>query len=270
MERLNLGPMCALTSVRHVANEGRRMTMGGKERGTPAYVAEWPSVGMDAPAIRRRFALSASASLSAVPAHSGGRPLEAFAAASWILFLTGEKHSHRSICVKPTGASGGRSMGKSCIIHSRRVALLKRVLLSSAYFGLTNSLTTPCLDSSVSRYRLVANTRQLMLPGKGECPVAGSATSPEEKASVERRRGSSWLYSTLTVTVLLPSLCSSRQMPPTASPGVRGTQTELMSNEWDADTPRTAGRARKMIPFVSWKKTTHLIPWSCHLRTVPD
>jgi len=43
-----------------------------------------------------------------------------------------------------------------------------------------------------------------------------------------------------------------RQMPPTASPGVRGTQTELTANSLVTLTPRTAGSARKMMPLVSW------------------
>mmetsp|Transcript_55931 Transcript_55931/g.137080 ORF Transcript_55931/g.137080 Transcript_55931/m.137080 type:complete len:260 (-) Transcript_55931:644-1423(-) len=208
------------------------------------------------------------ASRSADPAHSGGSPPFALVAASAMLFFTGEKHSHRSICVNPTGASGGRSIGKSCIMHSRRVGLLKVVLVASAYLGFTNSDTMPLVLSRMSAYRLAPKTRQLMLPGKGEHPVAGSATSPPLYCSVERSSGSSWLYSTLTVYTR-PSPCSSLQIAPTASPGVRGTHTELTSKLWVALTPRTAGSARKMIPFVSWKKTTHLTPASAHLRASP-
>mmetsp|Transcript_61974 Transcript_61974/g.145773 ORF Transcript_61974/g.145773 Transcript_61974/m.145773 type:complete len:212 (-) Transcript_61974:585-1220(-) len=111
-------------------------------------------------------------------------------------------------------------------------------------------------------------TRMLMLPGKGELPVAGSLTSPPANSLVVLSSGSSWLYSTLTVTTR-PSECESLQMPPTASPGVRGTHTELMSIFLDAETPSTLGSARKMIPLVSWKKTTHLTPEDDHFSTSP-
>ena len=53
----------------------------------------------------RMRALRVIASLSAVPAHSGGSEPFALAAASTRLFLTGEKHNQRSSWEKPTLAS---------------------------------------------------------------------------------------------------------------------------------------------------------------------
>mmetsp|Transcript_64569 Transcript_64569/g.158945 ORF Transcript_64569/g.158945 Transcript_64569/m.158945 type:complete len:256 (-) Transcript_64569:1076-1843(-) len=183
-------PIRSFTSVTHVPKAGESTHSGANERGTPAYVPFGPSSGIFTPAMRSILVLRYMASRSAVPAHSGGRPLEALAAASTRLFLTGEKHSHLSSWVKPTGASGGRRRGKSCIMHSRRVGFLKVVLDASAYFGLTNSFMTPLVLSSVSAYRFAPNTRMLMFPGKGEQPVFGSATSPPLYFSVERRRES--------------------------------------------------------------------------------
>mmetsp|Transcript_11771 Transcript_11771/g.28521 ORF Transcript_11771/g.28521 Transcript_11771/m.28521 type:complete len:241 (-) Transcript_11771:668-1390(-) len=152
-------------------------------------------------------------------------------------------------------------------MHSRRVGDLKVVLVSSLYFGFTNSFMRPSVDLSTSENDDILNTRMLMLPGKGECPDA-SATSPPAYCSVERRRGSSWLYSTFTVT-WRPSLWVSLQRPPTASPGVRGTHTLFTSMSFRLETPRTEGSARKMIPLVSWKNTTHFTPCACQASAVP-
>ena len=49
-------------------------------------------------------------------------------------------------------ALGGMSHGRSCIMHSSRVGDLKAVRLLSAYFGLTNSGTTPPEASRVATY----------------------------------------------------------------------------------------------------------------------
>ena len=68
-------------------------------------------------------------------------------------------------------------MGKSCIMHSSRVGLLKEERDESAYFGLTNSETEPPVASRTRAYVEAEKTRMLMLPGKGEKPEA-SATSP--------------------------------------------------------------------------------------------
>jgi hypothetical protein len=51
--------------------------------------------------------VSQSEGRGVLPAHSGGRLLAALAAASARLFLTGEKHTQRSSCVKPTCTRGG-------------------------------------------------------------------------------------------------------------------------------------------------------------------
>ena len=53
--------------------------------------------------------------------------------------------------VKPILASEGRPWGKSCIMHSSRVLLLKAVRVSSLYLGFTNSAMTPCVASSAGR-----------------------------------------------------------------------------------------------------------------------
>ena len=57
-------------------------------------------------------------------------------------------------------------------------------------------------------------------------------------------------------------------MPPTASPGVRGTQTELAPKACFFDTPSTAAILRKMRALVSWKKTSHLTPARIVLSSV--
>lgn len=56
---------------------------------------------------------------------------------------------------------------RTCIMHSRRVELLKAVLLESLYLGLTNSLIMPPVRASVSTYDWSLMTSWLMLPGKG-------------------------------------------------------------------------------------------------------
>mmetsp|Transcript_2470 Transcript_2470/g.5196 ORF Transcript_2470/g.5196 Transcript_2470/m.5196 type:complete len:247 (+) Transcript_2470:168-908(+) len=145
----------ALVWARVVAKDGRSVTSGGSFSGTPAHVPSVPTVGTSAPARRRKWQLTWRASRSAVPAHSGGRFFAAFAAASAMLFLTGEKQTQRSSCVKPTLAVAGRSRGKSCIMHSSRVALLKAFTAPagpSAYLGFTNSFTRPPVWSSVAVY----------------------------------------------------------------------------------------------------------------------
>mmetsp|Transcript_42361 Transcript_42361/g.61883 ORF Transcript_42361/g.61883 Transcript_42361/m.61883 type:complete len:234 (-) Transcript_42361:1548-2249(-) len=62
-------------------------------------------------------------------------------------FFAGLKVNHRSNMVNPIFASLPSSfwnnLGISCIIHSSLVGFLKSVLVSSLYFGFTNSTTTP-------------------------------------------------------------------------------------------------------------------------------
>mmetsp|Transcript_6840 Transcript_6840/g.24016 ORF Transcript_6840/g.24016 Transcript_6840/m.24016 type:complete len:230 (+) Transcript_6840:1003-1692(+) len=158
----------SLISSSEVPKEGRSTTRGGNSIGMSAKVPEVPCISTSTPARERRRQFKIIASRSADPAHSGGKPLRAFAAASVKLFFTGEKQSQRSISVKPTFASGGNRSGKSCIMHSNRVGLLKDVLELSAYLGFTNSFTLPPVASSTFLYCAMPNTRQLMLPGKGE------------------------------------------------------------------------------------------------------
>mmetsp|Transcript_5252 Transcript_5252/g.12313 ORF Transcript_5252/g.12313 Transcript_5252/m.12313 type:complete len:253 (+) Transcript_5252:238-996(+) len=188
---LESGEIFSLISSREVPKDGRSTTRGGKSIGMSANVPDVPSISTSTPARERRRQFNIIASRSADPAHSGGNPLRAFVAASVKLFFTGEKQSHRSISVKPTFDSGGRRRGKSCIMHSSRVGLLKEVFELSAYLGLTNSLTLPPVASRTFLYCAMPKTKQLILPGNGEWPVAGSATSPVAKSLVDRRRGSS-------------------------------------------------------------------------------
>jgi hypothetical protein len=65
----------------------------------------------------------------------------------------------------------------------------------------------------------------LVLPGYGDSPPS-AATSP--LPSPARSIGSSWLYSTLSVTTR-PSWWASLQIAPTACFGCRGMQIELKS-----------------------------------------
>mmetsp|Transcript_41527 Transcript_41527/g.101377 ORF Transcript_41527/g.101377 Transcript_41527/m.101377 type:complete len:231 (+) Transcript_41527:198-890(+) len=136
-------PILLLMSEREVPKEGSSITSGEKLSGTPPNDPTVPSSGIDTPDMLKILAFMYIASLSAVPAHSGGSPEEAFAAASESKFLTGEKHSHLSTWVNPTLASGGSNRGKSCIMHSSRAGFLKAVFVSSEYLGLTNSDTLP-------------------------------------------------------------------------------------------------------------------------------
>mmetsp|Transcript_43042 Transcript_43042/g.136021 ORF Transcript_43042/g.136021 Transcript_43042/m.136021 type:complete len:215 (-) Transcript_43042:1314-1958(-) len=137
------GLILSLMSDKEVPKEGRRTTIGLKSSLIPAYVPACPTSGILAPAICSILVLSAMASRSAVPALSGGRPFSDLAAASWMLFLTGEKQIHRSRVVKPTLDSVLSRRGKSCIMHSSLVGLLKACFDASAYLGFTNSFTRP-------------------------------------------------------------------------------------------------------------------------------
>mmetsp|Transcript_42377 Transcript_42377/g.119855 ORF Transcript_42377/g.119855 Transcript_42377/m.119855 type:complete len:297 (+) Transcript_42377:460-1350(+) len=200
-------------------------------------------------------------SASAESAQSGGL----FLTASARLFLTHVKQKLRSSCVNPTLSSGPQSPAKSCISDSRRVADLNLVLESSAHFGFTNSGTMPPVVSKHRTYLGSWKTRTLMLPGYGEKPLS-SATSPP--VGVDLSKGSSMLYSTLMV-VLLPSAPVNLQMPPHASPGMRGTVREFMVKSRRMETPRIAQKLRKGRGLVSWKSSSHLRPSPTHLPATP-
>mmetsp|Transcript_64074 Transcript_64074/g.139375 ORF Transcript_64074/g.139375 Transcript_64074/m.139375 type:complete len:213 (+) Transcript_64074:526-1164(+) len=181
--------------------------------------------------------------------------------ASSRLFFTQVKHMSRSICVKPTFSSAPKRRGKSCIMHSSRVGDLNLLLSASAHFGFTNSGTIPPV---FSRHRAISGSLKistLMFPGYGEKPVA-SATSPP--VGVSFRRASSWLYSTLMVISVPFAASSSLQIPPTASPGSRGTATEFIAKLFFADTPKIAQRPLKGRGFVSWNSSNHSRPSSAH------
>ena len=105
-----------------------------------------------------------------------------------------------------------------------------------------------------------------MFPGNGLKP-SGPATSPSGKPPA-RRRGSSWLYSTLLV-IEVPSARFSRMMPPIARLASRGPVIELATNRFVTLTPIAASSGRKSIAFVSWKKTSHFDPCFCHFAAVP-
>mmetsp|Transcript_3686 Transcript_3686/g.10425 ORF Transcript_3686/g.10425 Transcript_3686/m.10425 type:complete len:225 (-) Transcript_3686:914-1588(-) len=104
-------PFTFFMSSNHVvAKEGARCTCGPRVTGMPRGSALGPySTFM--PARRSISALALYISASPVDALSGGVPAAAFLAASSTLFLTGLKHSHLSICVKPTLDPEGRSLG---------------------------------------------------------------------------------------------------------------------------------------------------------------
>mmetsp|Transcript_13425 Transcript_13425/g.32806 ORF Transcript_13425/g.32806 Transcript_13425/m.32806 type:complete len:205 (+) Transcript_13425:1763-2377(+) len=152
-------------------------------------------------------------------------------------------------------------------MHSRRVDDLNAVLLASLYLGLTNSEMTPPVRASCCTYESSLTTSWLMLPGKGEKPVE-SLESPLG-CVVARSSGSSWLYSTLMVSVL-PSLCLRAAMAPMASLARRGTARLFMSYPWRALTPSAAVSARNTSALVSWKKHTHLSPSLCQRLARPE
>lgn len=70
-------------------------------------------------------------------------------------------------------------------MHSSLVALLKTVLVSSAYLGLMNSAMHPWLYFKTTEYSGRENTKELMLPGKTEKPLISVASFP----TVALRRG---------------------------------------------------------------------------------
>ena len=67
--------------------------------------------------------------------------------------------------VNPTRASDGSVLGKSCIMHSRRVGFLNAVRAASLNLGLTNSAITPPVAVSCLSYADSLMTNWLMLPG---------------------------------------------------------------------------------------------------------
>ena len=107
--------------------------------------------------------------------------------------------------------------------------------------------------------------RIFVFPGKMEFPLASTSSFP----IVAFIKGSSWLYSTLMVKDR-PSLCLRLQIAPTASPGFLGIAKEftskffvLLTLKWynKLITPKRDGRALKHKALVSWKKTTHFLPY---------
>mmetsp|Transcript_33906 Transcript_33906/g.81294 ORF Transcript_33906/g.81294 Transcript_33906/m.81294 type:complete len:203 (-) Transcript_33906:741-1349(-) len=200
-------------------------------------------------------------SVSAESAQSGGF----FFTASAKLFLTHVKLIKRSSWVNPTLSSFVQSLGKSCIMHSRRVGDLNLLFSASAHLGFTNSGTIPPVAAKRSAISGTWNTNTLMFPGKGEKPLASGLSPP---AGVSLSRGSSWLYSTLMV-MPLPEASFSLQMPPTASPGKRGTATEFMTKPLAAETPRMAHRLLKGKGLVSWNSSSHFLPSFAHLLIRP-
>mmetsp|Transcript_16550 Transcript_16550/g.56294 ORF Transcript_16550/g.56294 Transcript_16550/m.56294 type:complete len:200 (+) Transcript_16550:718-1317(+) len=155
-------------------------------------------------------------------------------------------------------------------MHSSLVGFLKAVRASSLYLGLTNSPMTPLVAARTSAYGARRKRSWLMLPGKGESPVASSFTSPSG-LMVERSSGSSWLYSTFTVMSRGGSAPPpvSLAMAPTACLALRGMASEFTSRPSSTLTPSMAGSVQNARPFVSWKKTTHSTPDSSHLAAVP-
>mmetsp|Transcript_80097 Transcript_80097/g.222995 ORF Transcript_80097/g.222995 Transcript_80097/m.222995 type:complete len:230 (-) Transcript_80097:530-1219(-) len=178
---------CTLAFIcsRETANEGLRITRAPMSAEIPRNdTVSGASTSTSVPASFKSIAFDAYMSASADNAQSGGR----FLAASARLFFTHVKHIKRSSCVKPILSCGPHSRGKSCIMHSSRVADLNLFLSASAHFGFTNSGTMPPV---VSRERTISgtlNTNILMLPGYGEKPVSSGMSPP---SSVDFKRGPS-------------------------------------------------------------------------------
>ena len=61
-------------------------------------------------------------------------------------------------------AVDGSALGKSCIMHSNRVGLLKAVLLLSTYFGLTNSAMMPLVSCKALEYDSIFRMSWLIFP----------------------------------------------------------------------------------------------------------
>mmetsp|Transcript_8365 Transcript_8365/g.18046 ORF Transcript_8365/g.18046 Transcript_8365/m.18046 type:complete len:260 (-) Transcript_8365:995-1774(-) len=195
------------------------------------------------PRLRRKMRWAAYWSASPVAAVPEGVPLACRAAPSATAFLTGLKQMLASAWVKPTcvDSSAFNTVGNSCIMHSNRVGFLKTVLVLSLYFGLTKSGMTPWVRSKILLYPSNWNTSWLMFPGKGEYPVASSFTSPSLNSSVDRRRGSNWLYSTLTVLSWPVDEFLSLVIPPIAWLAFRGTHNEFIIKPCCCETPSKRG-----------------------------
>mmetsp|Transcript_7499 Transcript_7499/g.14836 ORF Transcript_7499/g.14836 Transcript_7499/m.14836 type:complete len:218 (-) Transcript_7499:626-1279(-) len=147
-------------------------------------------------------------------------------------------------------------------MHSSLVGFLNLVLASSAYLGLTNSPMTPLVLSRFTLYSASLKSSWLMFPGYGDQPVFLSFTSPA-LLTVARRRGSSWLYSTLMV-MLSPEEEVRSHTAPTACLALRGMAREFMTRSSSMLTPKKAARVWKPRPLVSWKKTAYSKPMSSH------
>mmetsp|Transcript_36912 Transcript_36912/g.91884 ORF Transcript_36912/g.91884 Transcript_36912/m.91884 type:complete len:250 (+) Transcript_36912:1070-1819(+) len=70
--------------------------------------------------------------------------------------------------------------------------------------------------------------------------------------------------------MLAPSGRINRAMPPTASPGMRGTVSELYSSRDLTETPSRQAIARKARALVSWKKETYRTPALPHAVARPE
>mmetsp|Transcript_10883 Transcript_10883/g.19216 ORF Transcript_10883/g.19216 Transcript_10883/m.19216 type:complete len:218 (-) Transcript_10883:1343-1996(-) len=133
-------------------NDCERTTFAPFWNGMPRYATLLKfAVLICTPAIARTRRFVEYRSDSQVDGDSATPVTLSFAKASAGLFFIALKHMKRSICVKPTLAFGlcTRSLGKSCIMHSRRVGLRNTVLSLSAYFGLTNSGIAPPVSFNV-------------------------------------------------------------------------------------------------------------------------
>mmetsp|Transcript_9985 Transcript_9985/g.16579 ORF Transcript_9985/g.16579 Transcript_9985/m.16579 type:complete len:234 (-) Transcript_9985:364-1065(-) len=218
---------------------------------TPLYVSGSLSVTLT-PMDRKILRQAPYWSASPLAAHPGCVPFSCKATPSAVAFLTGEKHRSAEMDVNPTrfALSPVKTVGKSCIMHSRRVGFLNVVFLLSLYFGLTNSGMRPSHLFKASRYGSAAKRSPLIFPGKGEKPVFGSLTSPS-LCPFARRSGSSWLYSILIVLVSPVSSFVSLQIAPTACLALRGIAMEFIMRFFSTDTPRASGRVWNANPFVS-------------------
>mmetsp|Transcript_11994 Transcript_11994/g.39400 ORF Transcript_11994/g.39400 Transcript_11994/m.39400 type:complete len:361 (-) Transcript_11994:888-1970(-) len=245
------------------AKRGESEMAGRRRRRRPTNRSGSPCSTF-APASLSSRALASYTAASPAPGDAAYVPFACSFTASSMLFFTGENENQRSKSVNPTLASGGKSFGRSCIMHSSRVGFLKLFLAASAYFGLTNSGIEPPVAASADAYGCSCRMSVLTLPGYGEKPVPSAVSPPVDLSSA-----SSWLYSTL-MTTSRPPRGISLQMAPAASPGDRGTVKEFIVRPSRAETPSAAGMALKASTLVSWKKTRCVNPSASKRGSRPD
>ena len=167
--------------------------------------------------------------------------------------------------------SGASPWANSEVERSRGSSWLYSTLivyaLPSGRFNLTQSHRGSTASSCKATCASGAACRSLRAWRYVLCGLGGMFVSCDP-APQKRRNTSKLLRKIAISTGDRSSAQANLQMPPTASPGVRGTQTELAPKSCFFDTPSTAAILRKMRPLVSWKKTSHLTPARTPLSSV--